>query len=129
MLNFSLFYRLIESFPCCVPTCNLVFKTVAEFDMHYNSFHRFVCSQCNKPLASPHLLDLHLSEMHDSFFHMLAGRKPMVSAFFIFIDKNSKAAVEILLSYSVFCMNLLNVSWCFCFCQRLQNAWLEMLNF
>lgn len=69
----------VAVFPCEVPGCKEVFSSVLQFDMHYNSCHRFICCQCKKPLPSAHLLDLHISESHDSFFAAQAERKPMVS--------------------------------------------------
>lgn len=49
-----------------------------QYDQHYNSYHRFTCSQCSKSLPSSHLLDLHLMEAHDAFFAAQAEKKPMV---------------------------------------------------
>lgn len=37
------------------------------------------CSVCNKILMTPHLLDLHVSENHDSYFDIQKDKKPMVS--------------------------------------------------
>ncbi|XP_013167854.1 PREDICTED: protein lethal(2)k10201 isoform X1 [Papilio xuthus] len=34
------------------------------------------CGLCGRALASPHLLDLHVQEEHDSFFAALAATKP-----------------------------------------------------
>lgn len=63
---------------CHVPNCNNHFDTVFAYENHYNAFHRYLCSQCRKQLPSAHLLDLHLSEKHDSYFAAQAERKPMV---------------------------------------------------
>lgn len=39
----------------------------------------YTCATCKKQLASPHLLDLHVSENHDSYFDLQKEKKPMVS--------------------------------------------------
>lgn len=46
----------------------------SEGDEQVNS-----CSVCRKILPSAHLLDLHVSENHDSFFAVKAEKQPMVS--------------------------------------------------
>lgn len=76
-------YLLIHysSFRCSTSIrchCNVQFDTVFAYDNHYNAQHRYLCTQCQKHLPSAHLLDLHLSEQHDSFFAVQAERKPMV---------------------------------------------------
>ncbi|XP_075221245.1 zinc finger protein 511-like isoform X1 [Lycorma delicatula] len=73
--------KSVVTFPCCIPTCKLILTSLAEFEMHYNSCHRFICSQCKKSLPSAHLLDLHLSEIHDSFFEAQAERNFMYRCF------------------------------------------------
>ncbi|EFX70982.1 hypothetical protein DAPPUDRAFT_309247 [Daphnia pulex] len=71
----------IKKFTCHVPGCVKVFDTLVSFEDHYNTNHRFVCDTCHKRLPSPHLLDLHISETHDSYFAALAERKPMFQCF------------------------------------------------
>ncbi|XP_073845993.1 zinc finger protein 511 lethal (2) k10201 [Musca autumnalis] len=53
---------------CNVFNCKMVFDNVAAYTSHYNSMHRFICQECKKSLPTEHLLDLHLSEIHDSYF-------------------------------------------------------------
>lgn len=69
---------------CNIPNCNQEFDTLFAYENHYNSLHRFLCAQCTKNLPSAHLLDLHLSEKHDSFFAVQSERKPMVKVEIIF---------------------------------------------
>jgi len=76
-----LYHQVVVTFPCDVPNCEETFSSLLEFEMHYNSRHRFRCSQCRKQLPSAHFLDLHLSETHDSFFAAQAERKPMFRCF------------------------------------------------
>lgn len=66
---------------CNVPGCNKKFASVPEFESHYNSLHRYNCSQCKRNLPSAHLLDLHLEENHDSYFEMLAQKKASFRCF------------------------------------------------
>ncbi|CAG9791630.1 unnamed protein product [Diatraea saccharalis] len=61
---------------CSVPGCVFTAETLLEFENHYNGYHRYVCAQCKKILPSPHILDLHIQESHDSFFAVMAERKP-----------------------------------------------------
>jgi len=68
----------LKRFDCSVPGCLASFETLHEFEGHYNSNHKYVCGTCRKRLPSPHLLDLHVSETHDSYFAALAEKKPMV---------------------------------------------------
>uniref|UniRef100_A0A182QUN6 C2H2-type domain-containing protein n=1 Tax=Anopheles farauti TaxID=69004 RepID=A0A182QUN6_9DIPT len=53
---------------CNVPDCNFFCHSVADYELHYNAQHRYTCAQCKKSLPNAHLLDLHLSEAHDSYF-------------------------------------------------------------
>lgn len=38
----------------------------------------YACSVCKKRLISSHLLDLHVSENHDTYFELQKNKKPMV---------------------------------------------------
>ncbi|XP_065367720.1 protein lethal(2)k10201 [Calliphora vicina] len=66
-LNDSLNSAANEIF-CNVFGCSLVFDNVASYQSHYNAMHRFICAECKKSLPTEHLLDLHISEHHDSYF-------------------------------------------------------------
>ena len=70
-----------EEFACSVPGCQARFSQLIDSETHYNAKHRHTCSQCKKCLPSPHLLDLHLSENHDSYFQLLAAKKPSFQCF------------------------------------------------
>jgi hypothetical protein len=76
---FVIFVHSVAKFPCHVMGCMLKFDSLLQYELHYNSSHRYYCNECSKQLPSPHLLDLHISETHDSFFLAQAQRKPMVS--------------------------------------------------
>ncbi|XP_013188362.2 protein lethal(2)k10201-like [Amyelois transitella] len=61
---------------CAVPGCYYTTESLLSFENHYNSSHRYSCAQCKKVMPSPHLLDLHIQETHDSFFAVMAEKKP-----------------------------------------------------
>ncbi|XP_053617209.1 protein lethal(2)k10201 [Plodia interpunctella] len=61
---------------CNIPGCGFSSESLLTFESHYNSCHRYTCSQCKKVMPSPHLLDLHIQESHDSFFAVMAEKKP-----------------------------------------------------
>ncbi|XP_062563146.1 protein lethal(2)k10201 [Armigeres subalbatus] len=68
---------------CNVPDCRYSSASVQDYESHYNSQHRYSCGECKKTLPNAHLLDLHLSEMHDSYFaaQVQSGKRPMFSCF------------------------------------------------
>ncbi|XP_049837382.1 protein lethal(2)k10201 isoform X5 [Schistocerca gregaria] len=77
----DLCHEVVSEFPCGVPGCDAKFESLLQFDVHYSTAHRYICVVCRKTLPSPHLLDLHVSESHDSFFSAQAERKPMFRCF------------------------------------------------
>ncbi|XP_045770991.1 zinc finger protein 511 isoform X2 [Maniola jurtina] len=66
---------------CPVAGCKFTTDSIRHVENHYNSSHRYSCSQCKKVLPSPHLLDLHIQEQHDSFFAVMASKKPSYSCY------------------------------------------------
>lgn len=70
-----------NSVRCNIPNCNKEFETIFGYESHYNSSHRHLCNECHKNLPSAHLLDLHLSETHDSFFAVQSKTKPMCACY------------------------------------------------
>ncbi|KAL5240846.1 hypothetical protein ACI65C_008256 [Semiaphis heraclei] len=70
--------RCTDNFQCNVNGCISNFTSMADYELHYNSNHRYTCIHCRKLLQSAHLLDLHLSETHDHFFEVSSIKKPMV---------------------------------------------------
>ncbi|CAO1423422.1 unnamed protein product [Diamesa hyperborea] len=65
---------------CNVPNCKKSFNSIKDYESHYKT-HMYSCNQCKKSLPSAHLLDLHISETHDSFFALLKLKKPMYYCF------------------------------------------------
>jgi hypothetical protein len=65
------------------PACGnlLPFKSYAAFEDHYYCNHLFTCSQCKRVLPTAHLLHLHLLEIHDRFFAVLARKHASYECF------------------------------------------------
>jgi len=70
-----------KQFSCQVPGCGQTFRQLHDSETHYNAVHRHSCSVCKKALPSPHLLELHIQENHDSFFAVLAEKKASYQCF------------------------------------------------
>uniref|UniRef100_A0A182PJ97 C2H2-type domain-containing protein n=1 Tax=Anopheles epiroticus TaxID=199890 RepID=A0A182PJ97_9DIPT len=68
---------------CNVPDCNFFCQSVMDYEFHYNAQHRYTCAQCKKSLPNAHLLDLHLSETHDSYFaaQVQSSKRAMYACF------------------------------------------------
>lgn len=73
--------RPLNNITCNIPGCMETFKNIQSYESHYNSLHRYACSVCHKKLPSPHLLDLHIEETHDSFFAVQINKRPMYKCF------------------------------------------------
>ncbi|NXA42391.1 ZN511 protein, partial [Eudromia elegans] len=67
----------VSEFGCHVPGCCQLFDTLQGYEHHYNALHRNVCSSCKRSFPSGRLLDIHLSEWHDSLFQVLAEKQNM----------------------------------------------------
>lgn len=83
--NKMIIHFSIREFSCYANGCNATFQTLLDFEMHYNSNHRYVCAECKKSLPNPRLLDIHVQETHDSFFQVLCTRQPVVFINLMFI--------------------------------------------
>lgn len=57
--------------------CSLSCVPHLQHEAHYETSHRNRCSACGRSFPTHRLLDLHLSETHDSFFKAMAERRPM----------------------------------------------------
>ncbi|ORX81001.1 hypothetical protein BCR32DRAFT_15229 [Anaeromyces robustus] len=61
-----------------LPSClSLKFLTIEDYEAHYSLTHKYYCSICNVTLMTERLLNIHLQEVHDSFFEILSSRKNM----------------------------------------------------
>uniref|UniRef100_UPI00398F511A zinc finger protein 511 isoform X2 n=1 Tax=Pristiophorus japonicus TaxID=55135 RepID=UPI00398F511A len=67
----------VSEFCCHIAGCSQRFDTLANYEHHYNTFHRNVCSSCKRSFPSSHLLDIHILEWHDSLFQILAAKQNM----------------------------------------------------
>ena len=53
---------------CDVKGCKETFNTTKAYDVHIQNSHRFSCRDCRLNFPSNFLLDVHITENHDSFF-------------------------------------------------------------
>ncbi|XP_015433413.1 PREDICTED: zinc finger protein 511 [Dufourea novaeangliae] len=90
----ELCHEPIKEFPCYATGCITTFKTLVDFEMHYNSNHRYVCSECKKSLHNSRLLDIHIQETHDSFFQVLSTKQPMYQCYVSECDLKFNDPVE-----------------------------------
>ena len=60
---------------------HLIFANESDLTFHHQSEHNLPCSICKRLLLSHQLLHLHLLEVHDSFFQVMAERKKSVIPF------------------------------------------------
>ncbi|KAJ0067180.1 hypothetical protein NL108_012912, partial [Boleophthalmus pectinirostris] len=67
----------VSEFACHISGCTAAFKTLQEYEHHYNSLHRHVCCICRRSLPTARLLDIHIQEWHDSLFAVLAQKQDM----------------------------------------------------
>ncbi|XP_029776591.1 zinc finger protein 511, partial [Suricata suricatta] len=67
----------VPEFTCQVAGCCQVFDSLEDFEHHYHTLHRNVCSFCRRAFPSVHLLDIHILEWHDSLFQILSERQDM----------------------------------------------------
>ncbi|XP_076685982.1 zinc finger protein 511 lethal (2) k10201 [Andrena cerasifolii] len=90
----GLCHEFMREFPCHAAGCKARFQTLLDFEMHYNSNHRYVCAECKKSLPSPRLLDIHIQETHDSFFQVLCLKRPMYQCYVSECDMKLNNPVE-----------------------------------
>uniref|UniRef100_A0A8I4A2W8 Zinc finger protein 511 n=1 Tax=Callithrix jacchus TaxID=9483 RepID=A0A8I4A2W8_CALJA len=67
----------VPAFTCQVAGCCQVFDALDDYEHHYHTLHRNVCSFCKRAFPSGHLLDAHILEWHDSLFQILSERQDM----------------------------------------------------
>lgn len=81
-------YFRIKEFSCYVPGCRNTFQTLLDYEMHYNSSHRYACTECKVSKPNPRLLEIHIQETHDAFFKVLSEKQAMVFIRLIFLYKS-----------------------------------------
>ena len=57
-----------SGFTCRWLHCNATFSCLAEYDKHIHQAHSHSCNDCSRSFPSSHLLDIHITETHDSYF-------------------------------------------------------------
>lgn len=75
------FHEVLEEFPCNVPSCKTTFQTILDYEMHYNSTHRYVCMECKVSRPNPRLLEIHIQETHDAFFEVSSEKLAMYQCY------------------------------------------------
>lgn len=71
-------FARVPEFTCQVAGCCQVFHALEDYEHHYHTLHRHVCSFCKRAFPSGRLLDTHILEWHDSLFQILSERQEMV---------------------------------------------------
>ncbi|MCO5554760.1 hypothetical protein L7F22_008294 [Adiantum nelumboides] len=69
---------------CPVVGCKATLNGLTELETHFFSRHTAVCSVCSRVFPTSRLLDLHISETHDSFFQAKAARGHAMVHSFLF---------------------------------------------
>lgn len=77
----ELCHEVMREFPCYAAGCTATFQSLLDFEMHYNTNHRYVCVECKKSMPNPRLLDIHIQETHDSFFRVSAAKQAMYQCY------------------------------------------------
>ncbi|XP_018393628.1 PREDICTED: zinc finger protein 511 [Cyphomyrmex costatus] len=77
----ELCHEVIKEFPCYVPGCKNIFQTLLDYEMHYNSSHRYACTECKVSKPNPRLLEIHIQETHDAFFKVSSEKQAMYQCY------------------------------------------------
>ncbi|KAL6422318.1 hypothetical protein ACFW04_010582 [Cataglyphis niger] len=77
----ELCHKVIREFPCYVLGCKATFQTLFDYEIHYNSSHRYTCTECKAFRPSPRLLEIHIQETHDAFFKILSEKQAMYQCY------------------------------------------------
>ncbi|KAK0083917.1 hypothetical protein PV325_007938 [Microctonus aethiopoides] len=72
---------LMSEFVCNATGCQAAFDNLLNFEVHYNTTHRYTCGECKKIKSSAKLLEIHIQETHDSFFKILSEKQPMYQCY------------------------------------------------
>ncbi|KAK6256258.1 hypothetical protein SCA6_017563 [Theobroma cacao] len=59
---------------CPIVGCGARLISLEDFEDHYNARHTASCSVCSRVYPTSHLLSIHVSEAHDSFFQAKVAR-------------------------------------------------------
>eukprot|EP00112_Aurelia_sp_Birch-Aquarium-sp1_P004481 Seg1509.4 transcript_id=Seg1509.4/GoldUCD/mRNA.D3Y31 product="Zinc finger protein 511" protein_id=Seg1509.4/GoldUCD/D3Y31 len=87
-----------EILTCDVQGCKETFKTTKAFELHHSNAHKFTCEECKRNFPSNFLLDIHLTETHDTMFDIRIERGE--AAFVCLVEacaerfKNEKARLK-----------------------------------
>ncbi|KAG6556107.1 hypothetical protein Mapa_002048 [Marchantia paleacea] len=59
---------------CPIVGCGATLSSLSDFESHYTVGHRATCSVCSNVYPTTRLLNIHISECHDSFFKAKVAR-------------------------------------------------------
>ncbi|KAL3687643.1 hypothetical protein R1sor_013952 [Riccia sorocarpa] len=59
---------------CPIAGCGAILKSLSDLESHYTVRHTATCSVCSRVFPTTRLLNLHVSERHDSFFKAKVAR-------------------------------------------------------
>ncbi|KAG9446046.1 hypothetical protein H6P81_012174 [Aristolochia fimbriata] len=59
---------------CPIAGCGAKLDSLENFEDHYHARHMASCSVCSRVYPTSHLLSIHISEAHDSFFQAKVAR-------------------------------------------------------
>ncbi|KAK0163467.1 hypothetical protein PV327_007142 [Microctonus hyperodae] len=77
----TLCHKVMPEFVCNATGCQAAFDNLLNFEVHYNTTHRYTCGECKKIKSSAKLLEIHIQETHDSFFKILSKKQPMYQCY------------------------------------------------
>lgn len=60
--------------PCEVKGCKETFISSEAYELHFQTVHKYNCGVCGRNFPSNFLLDVHITENHDSFFQARRDR-------------------------------------------------------
>eukprot|EP01018_Ginkgo_biloba_P003673 Gb_03370 [translate_table: standard] len=67
-------YEEFWDLPCPIIGCGARLSGIADFEDHYFARHTAICSVCSRVFPTTTLLNIHISESHDSFFQAKVAR-------------------------------------------------------
>ncbi|XP_032677510.1 zinc finger protein 511 isoform X2 [Odontomachus brunneus] len=77
----ELCHEVIKEFICNVSGCKSTFQTLLDYEIHYNTSHRYICTECKISRPNPRLLEIHIQELHDAFFKVLSEKQAMYQCY------------------------------------------------
>lgn len=80
----------LKGFSCRWPRCEVRFTTLGEYDEHIRHVHSHCCKICARSFPIHHLLDIHITETHDSYFAAQVSRGTKTDLYVCFVQECSQ---------------------------------------